>query len=104
MYEGPIGGSEKCRCKREASYCVTVTGVTVSGEPCTVERQTITAHISGHSAIEAEAEAKKAQEAEQLRDRRVRIRLRRVGRSPKDDDDGEEGGFRRHWNLEISGR
>ena len=29
-----IGGSGKCHCKRGASYCVTVTGVTVSGEPC----------------------------------------------------------------------
>ena len=24
LYEGPIGGSEKCQCKRGASYCVTV--------------------------------------------------------------------------------
>ena len=33
----PIGGSEKCHCKRGASYCVTVTGVTVSGEPCSTK-------------------------------------------------------------------
>ena len=34
LYEGPIGGSAKCHCKRGASYCVTVTSVTVSGESC----------------------------------------------------------------------
>ena len=34
MYEGPIGGSQKCHCKRGASYYVTVNDVTVSGEPC----------------------------------------------------------------------
>ena len=35
-YSDSAGTLKKCRCKMGASYCVTVTGVTVSGEPCTV--------------------------------------------------------------------
>ena len=35
LYEDPIGGSEKCHCKRGASYCVTV-----SGEPCIYKKFT----------------------------------------------------------------
>ena len=31
----PIWKSEKCYCNQKALYCVTVTGVTVSGEACT---------------------------------------------------------------------
>ena len=37
LYEGPIGGSEKCQCKRGACYCVTVTGVNVTGVNVTEE-------------------------------------------------------------------
>ena len=38
LYEGQIGGSEKCHCKRGASYFATVTDVTVivSGESCSI--------------------------------------------------------------------
>ena len=34
-YSDSVGTAIKCLCKRGDSYRVTVTGVTVSGEPCT---------------------------------------------------------------------
>ena len=41
LYEGPIGGSEKCHCKRGDSYCVTATGVTVTGVTVSGELLTV---------------------------------------------------------------
>ena len=37
LYELPNGTSGKCHCKRQPPYCVTVTGVTVSGQICNVQ-------------------------------------------------------------------
>ena len=36
VYERSIGNLKKCHCKQSSPYCVTVTGVTVSGEACIV--------------------------------------------------------------------
>ena len=34
VYERSIRSLKKCHCKQSSPYCVTVTGVTVSGEAC----------------------------------------------------------------------
>ena len=51
----PIGKSEKCHCNQKALYCVTVTGVTVSGQACTVRKceQDRVASIPGVCCLES---------------------------------------------------